>query len=963
VYSYRNSSYTLLVTTTHDAIITLAPNRPQVVHVRDAHPIRVQYFKLLSHNGAEDITVSLTNEGSSHAVMVMEKYVISSYNGSLPDPTDPHTYSYSTLHSGGESLFAPGPNNQPVIYVVGVLVNQPTSYSILMSSSSLPVILRSGVPQLNYVQQGAMAQFIFFFHEPVDIQVTITALSGDPDLFISERAGDQGPTCLVDQDMYWRVKCVNYTWYSTSYSTDQIIISKDLPCSPVMPGTSIRTDCDPSLYGTSPLRIGVYGYSTSRFMITTSIRGEHLTLLPGKPQLSITSPAVVCSNRNPLNGVCIDHVGSTSVFAAYFTYSVSNRYASNPSTMNNNAIYITVKPVCNTSVTAHTSASASTSMTGSCSPGCDCDPIAMYVLSCPASKCTASDKYPSYLTGHYKGHMDITSSSNSLLISTFTPSLYCNPSITGETCIYYIALITKQTKTHIPFTINIQNPDDVLVVSCDATPSPDGYRLSKLVTNPLAPLSSPQGGSSGLLSSSISYGKYYELCSTSTFTENKERLVVSIEQCVGTSRLYACSNDACDSFLPSEQSWEYYADSTQSCQSQSQSLSTSSHPLPPLCQTTPGGSLSQPSLSLPEQHGNYHIKVNGTGRYVINIQTTLHGELIEPKFMFDQLTESKGIQLLEHTTTSLTFSWSHIGILMPGESRPKKTINTVYYLYLFEETQLVSLALDYKSNYHLPLVLDTKCGLDYTASLLSESKIIAIPAVGSETNPSLTHTISGLKQGMSYVVYLLAQCDGSCLRQLSKTMVSTHYVSCGGGAVDCMTQKYYFGSILAQTSGKGSESSGSSNEGSSSSSSSSSSVDNLVLIVVLCLLALLSFLFGVFSYYYRNKKQLDEIQAFEMVDFNSTNGSESGGGGFGSSSHSSKQTPFFGFFEQPLTTPGPSSGSGRNSSSGIGGGKTTRSSMSRVKLPTPATSSFFSKYSPLIKDEDQDEEEEVTINL
>lgn len=48
------------------------------------------------------------------------------------------------------------------------------------------------------------------------------------------------------------------------FSTDQIIISQDLPCRAILPTTSIAADCDASdgfspITG-KPLYIGVYGY-------------------------------------------------------------------------------------------------------------------------------------------------------------------------------------------------------------------------------------------------------------------------------------------------------------------------------------------------------------------------------------------------------------------------------------------------------------------------------------------------------------------------------------------------------------------------------------------------------------------------------------------------------------------------------------------------------------------------------
>lgn len=45
---------------------------------------------------------------------------------------------------------------------------------------------------------------------------------------------------------YRFVQCSNYTWGSSAYLTDQVIISRDSPCTAVMPGTKVSADCDPA---------------------------------------------------------------------------------------------------------------------------------------------------------------------------------------------------------------------------------------------------------------------------------------------------------------------------------------------------------------------------------------------------------------------------------------------------------------------------------------------------------------------------------------------------------------------------------------------------------------------------------------------------------------------------------------------------------------------------------------------
>ena len=362
----------------------------------------------------------------------------------------------------------------------------------------------------------------------------------------------------------------------------------------------------------------------------------------------------------------------------------------------------------------------------------------------------------------------------------------------------------------------------------------------------------------------------------------------------------------------------------------------------------------------------------------MNIQNTINGEIVEPKFQFSNVDMNGGIHLLDHTGTSITISWNKIGILMPGELIPKKTINILYSLYIFEENDLLNLLFDYKLNYKMSLILDTKCGLDYILSSLPSNgginKVISLPTTEIESNNQMQYTFNNLDPNTNYVIYLMTVCDEICLQQISKTLVITHYVTCNG-AINYHPQKYSYGSISITT-GNSDTTDGESDN--NPSHIDMKKMDNFILIVIICLITVISFLFGAVSYYHKKQKEIDDIQTFEMVDFNSSSGgsineSESSYAPPGSSHSDHSLFNFLSVKQTKKTNQGPILHSqtppvkSNNSTTSTNTNTTTttnnnnnRSMMSRVSLPNK--SPFFSTYSPLIKD-DQEDEEEITINL
>lgn len=96
-------------------------------------------------------------------------------------------------------------------------------------------------------------------------------------------------------------KCSNYTWSSRNYMTDQIIISRDYPCTAMLPSIYITPDCDPLVSYQpatgSPVYIGVFGYSVAKFSLLVSPVGQQVQLLAGMKVARSIDPMIVSPHR------------------------------------------------------------------------------------------------------------------------------------------------------------------------------------------------------------------------------------------------------------------------------------------------------------------------------------------------------------------------------------------------------------------------------------------------------------------------------------------------------------------------------------------------------------------------------------------------------------------------------------------------------------------------------------------
>lgn len=738
IYGFKNSTYNLLVTETQDQLITLFFNRPQNVYLASNSSSKqndaIKYFCITPSNSVDDILLSITILSSGFADMFVNIYnasakgnVASSIPVAMyPSPRDPSSYKFSTLNSQNEYLLIPGDKFYNSILIVAVIPRSPSisiSYSIVASSTRSTIALQSGIPQYQYVATNQMAYFVYYPDAIGDISISLTAISGDPDLLASNI--HPYPYCAMNNNQY-SAYCGNFTWLSQSTFTDTIIISKDFPCKSMKQSIAINSnECDPNMIldDRNPLYIGIYGYKASTFNLLLSTSGQLQQLVSGQPLVAYTSLGYDCSQRNPSNGACISSsIHNTAVQVSYFSFHVL------PSKdLTSQSISFSVNVPCD-----------STAL--SCIPGCPCNPLYMIIQSCVANSCSESDRYPSKWNGYYVSSTKLSPGTTTNFI-TSSDEIYCDPNHAQQDCIYYIAVMTyTNPSTPASFIITVQLSGQVTLVPCYSLTA-DGYR--------------------GILTDSKVLNTaqtYYELCSFNS----TDMLVVSLEQCSGNPiSVFVNSDDILSgNILPSSSNWQYYLDAKKSCSS---SLS------PGKCQSFSNdhnGEYKLPTLLLAERQSNYYLSTNGTGIYKLHVLSTIDNELKTPKIILNNSINSMSFIRLDDTTAQI--SWNLAKIILPDTNGKIIQADIMkYILYCVDTTAVMNSVSSSGSNFNFP-VFNTPCGLAMALNNFPDHIIsISVTPFSSEQS-TITRKVTGIEKSIDYTVFLVAVCDSSCARQLSK---------------------------------------------------------------------------------------------------------------------------------------------------------------------------------------------------
>jgi hypothetical protein len=407
------------------------------------------------------------------------------------------------------------------------------------------------------------------------------------------------------------------------------------------------------------------------------------------------------------------------------------------------------------------------------------------------------DRYPSDFKGGHIANITVRSETDGSTLSVPTyGSGQCDPLLqpAGGACVYYIGIVANYQPWENPenqvasFNIVARTPYDITLAPCASKASPDRVRFvaaeeSVTATHPT---------------------RFYEICSsipTMAADGNDELLVVTVEQCAGTTTLTGCgAGGHCTEGLPTLDSWEYYADQTQSCHRKWLPSANGNAGGWGKSTCTPsdsfdGGGVHRAQLRLPSRsagaggpQGNYFVSGSGDGVYSLSVSTTAnHGALGGPSVspLMGPMAKTWRVSLVaddedadplrQLKSQAVKLRWKAAGVVLPGVSMPVESSSLRYTAYAVDVNMLAKARAAEQNAFPEPL-LGTPCGLAHTQKTYP-STIITIPLggydrpAGVDVQDAEMHVeIGNLPPNSVLNVTIVASCDSECLYLLSKTL-------------------------------------------------------------------------------------------------------------------------------------------------------------------------------------------------
>jgi hypothetical protein len=734
------------------------------------------------------------------------------------------------------------------------------------------------------VQTDSTILFEYYPSDDENLLISLTARTGDPDLYIA--TGDRVPYCRSGS--YGFALCYNYTWYSRMFSTDQIFLSSDEPCTALLPSTTVSSTCNPeSAYPPSmfaPVNILVQGWRDSQFSILASPTGGLRHLLAGQPQLSLATPAIICKDRTA-SGSCVK--ASTNidkkVLLSTFSFQVSSPSSSvsasgaMPSSVGD--VLITVLPKCD---------NASSTV---CLPGCACNKLQVYATSCATSQCTVQHRHPSFMNHNFAAMISaVDEEIGSTLIMPTSGENNCDPLEAGEGCMYFISVIadyneapgaTMVNQHQAEFTITARTPFDIALIPCGSVHAfTDGIRQDSL---------------DYIRDGTTENARNYEICSSASAASDgsstQSDIVVTLEQCSGSTTLYAC-DDHCVTPLPSSASnnWAYSADSEVTCAKRWISYGTSSGWGKAVCTSSHD---SVASLTLPASPSNYFLTAEGTGKYRFQVESlSSNGNRLAPSVVpfgghaggdwdgnVHLFEPSDGSSAVIGNTVKLT--WMQSQVLLPQGRVSVPADYMAYHAYVLDigalSSELARVAVG-----DVP-VFRTVCGLENILDLSGEmpkdrrfaQKIMFKSRPSDLNKQTTTRRLAKLFPLRVVNITIVAVCDGVCLHMVSKSQGRSD--ACLKDT-DCHPQYLVYPPFAVMTGEAPSENADTGGPGTSN--MSSSTVATVVYISISVVTALIVVL-GLFwmTYARRNAHNNDDLDGIQLQDYSTSVDTGKGKGG------------------------------------------------------------------------------------
>jgi hypothetical protein len=271
VFGFTNSSFTIVATFAQAT--QMQDGVPQGGTVT-YHAVKQYIFDVL--NAHSDATFTLTP-------LVGQAFLYVSTT-QQPIPSDPSTYQYSSTRFGGlqQVIVRDTPatscgtlgSAQACRFYVAVygnrfsVANQSTYYSIVASTTQGVVTLQDGVPFTDWTPARQYEYFqINVPVAPAALLVSVTPLTGDPDLYMSA--------------IYTRPNATAFTWRSLYFGADAISVDSTLD----------------NKFVTGTYYISVYAFTEASFTITASVLlpnasdTQRIRLINGQPQAGLLDRA------------------------------------------------------------------------------------------------------------------------------------------------------------------------------------------------------------------------------------------------------------------------------------------------------------------------------------------------------------------------------------------------------------------------------------------------------------------------------------------------------------------------------------------------------------------------------------------------------------------------------------------------------------------------------------------------
>ena len=250
VFAFFNSSFTIVAFVNDpdadpdENVIWLNNGSPQVgFHI----PAHFQLFAFVMSSISSRLTITVQSIHGDPDLYVSANKL----------PLDPHTghdqATWRSYHIGSDTLTIN--DAQPAIYYIGVKAFlSDAAWSITASTNGTIEMLREGVPVQWSIAARQYAYYYFTLdRRNYDVTISVTRLTGDPDLYVSTRSARPNTTV--------------YDWKSMKINDDTITISTS----------------DPLYCVNCRYYIGVYAFSATSFVITASF-SDVIQLQDGLPQ-------------------------------------------------------------------------------------------------------------------------------------------------------------------------------------------------------------------------------------------------------------------------------------------------------------------------------------------------------------------------------------------------------------------------------------------------------------------------------------------------------------------------------------------------------------------------------------------------------------------------------------------------------------------------------------------------------